>query len=127
MAPHWLFAIASLLPALTSCGASPAETAAGRGRVLAAELGCASCHSINGGIAVGPTWKGLHGSQVTLTNGTTVTADDAYLAGRLANPGAVTVAGYPRGTMTAALQPHRAMLSKPENVEAIIAYIKSLK
>ena len=78
-------------------------------------------------MSVGPTWKGLYGSQVALTDGTTATADDAYLAGRLANPGAVTVAGYSRGTMTAALQPHRAVLNKPENVEAIIAYIKSLK
>ncbi|MGA0766576.1 MAG: c-type cytochrome, partial [Ilumatobacteraceae bacterium] len=41
--------------------------------------GCASCHGEDGNGRVGPKWIGLADSQVTLNDGTVVTADDAYL------------------------------------------------
>ena len=39
---------------------------------LAVELGCASCHSVDGTRREGPTWQGLAGSDVTLDDGTVV-------------------------------------------------------
>ena len=47
------------------------------GKALVAQNGCGGCHSLDGSKLVGPTWHGLFGSQVKLSNGQTVTADEA--------------------------------------------------
>ncbi len=44
-----------------------------KGKQLSAQ--CIACHSIDGSTIVGPTWKGLYGHEVTLTDGSKVTAD----------------------------------------------------
>lgn len=38
----------------------------------AEEAGCLTCHTTDGQESTGPTWQGLFGSEVTLTDGTTV-------------------------------------------------------
>ena len=43
----------------------------------------------------GPTWFGLYGSDVELDNGTTVVADDAFIAESILDPKAKEVAGFP--------------------------------
>ena len=58
------------------------------GRELAIATGCASCHGSNGEGRVGPKWIGLADSQVLLSDGTTVTADDTYLYESIKNPDA---------------------------------------
>src|SRR5689334_18429248 len=58
------------------------DVAAGK----AAAAVCMACHSIDGSTIVGPTWKGLYGSTVELEGGTTVVADDAYIANSIKNP-----------------------------------------
>ncbi|MEJ2746834.1 MAG: hypothetical protein P8183_02795 [Anaerolineae bacterium] len=55
---------------------------------------CSGCHSIDGSTMSGPTWLGLYGHQVQLTDGTTVTADDAYIRESILNPNAKIVAGF---------------------------------
>ena len=55
---------------------------------------CSGCHSIDGSTMAGPTWLGLYGHQVQLTDGTTVTADDAYIRESILNPNAKIVAGF---------------------------------
>jgi len=70
-----------------------------RGENLAKSLGCTACHSLDGSTLVGPTWKSLYGSQVTLTDGTTVTADDAYLRESITHPNAKIVKGFPPNVM----------------------------
>ena len=42
----------------------------------------------------GPTWFGLYGSNVELADGTTVVADDAFIAESILNPKAKEVAGF---------------------------------
>ncbi|MGH9272314.1 MAG: c-type cytochrome, partial [Ilumatobacteraceae bacterium] len=74
-------------------GPNLAEAAAGRD--IAARSGCAGCHGANGEGGVGPSWIGLLGSQVELTDGTTVVADREYLIASIKNPDAQKVAGYP--------------------------------
>jgi cytochrome c oxidase subunit 2 len=88
-----------------------------RGEAAAAV--CLGCHSIDGSPKVGPTWKGLYGSQVELESGETVTADATYLHESIADPNAKVVKGY---------QPIMPNLGLDEQTIAdLIAYIESLK
>lgn len=97
------------------------------GRQLSAQLGCVACHSIDGTRLVGPTWKGLYGSEVRLDDGSTVVADEAYLRESILEPDAKVVAGFPAGTMASAVEPFRQQLAQARTVDALVAYIKSLK
>lgn len=106
-------------------GADPALVA--RGQQLAAQFACAACHSTTGQQGAGPTWKGLAGSQRTLDNGQTVTADDEYLRQSILQPDAQIVTGFSRGTMSGAVAAFSSQLQQPDNVDALIAYIKSLQ
>jgi len=68
------------------------------GKKLAQEKGCLGCHSLDGAPSVGPTFKGLFGSQVkVLKDGKplTVTADEAYLRESIKQPAATIVEGFP--------------------------------
>jgi len=60
---------------------------------------CLTCHSLDGSVTVGPTFKGLFGQKhmVRATNGTEreVTVDDAYMAKAIQDPMAEIVTGYP--------------------------------
>jgi cytochrome c oxidase subunit 2 len=93
-----------------------------RGQKYAKQFGCASCHSIDGSRIVGPTWKGLFGSTVTMESGSTVTADEAYLTESIRNPAAQIVQGFPN-VMPASI----GQQLTDEQISDIIAYIKTLK
>jgi len=60
---------------------------------------CLTCHSLDGSVMVGPTFKGLFGQKhaVREAGGTEreVAVDDAYLAKAIQNPMAEIVKGYP--------------------------------
>lgn len=90
------------------------------GKALVAQNGCTSCHSINGGKLIGPTWQGLFGSKVKLSDGTTVTADEAYLIKSIEDPSAQVVQGYPDGLM-----PSFGLTN--DQVKNIVSYIETLK
>lgn len=95
------------------------DTPEARGQALVNANGCAACHSITGTPGIGPAWRGLFGSQVELADGSTVTADDAYLSESILNPMARVVEGFPP-----TMPPYTFT---PEEVADIIAYIKALK
>jgi len=97
----------------------PIEDPIEKGKQLVQGNGCLGCHTTTGGKLVGPTWKGLYGSQRELQDGTMVTADEAYLHESIVNPTAKIVKGF---------QPMMPPFSflKDEQIQAIIAYIKSL-
>jgi cytochrome c oxidase subunit 2 len=90
------------------------------GKALVAQDGCGACHSIDGSRLTGPTWQGLFGSQVHLSDGKTVTADEAYLTESVVDPNAKVVLGFPGGIM-----PKFALT--PDQVKDIVAYIETLK
>ena len=90
-----------------------------KGMQLAQSNGCLSCHSVTGEKIVGPSWKGLYGSPQELEAGATVTADEAYLKESIVNPGAKIVKGFPN-----VMPPYKTL--NDEQLDAIIAYIKSL-
>ena len=96
------------------------QTPEARGKALVAQNGCTGCHTIDGSTLVGPTWFGLYGSQVKLSDGSTVTADDAYITESIQNPSAQIVAGF-EGVQMPTFNLTDAQISD------IIAYIKTLK
>lgn len=97
----------------------PLTGPAAEGQQLFKSNGCAACHSVDGSKGVGPTMKGLAGSQVALEDGSTVTADDAYLRESILQPSAKRVAGY------SAAMPARDL--SPSEVDALVAYIDALR
>lgn len=101
---------------------TPALVAAGK--KAAAEFSCEGCHTTNGTKSTGPTWKGLAGSKQKLTDGSTVTATDAYLIGIITDPSTAKVEGYDSGVMAEAIAPGQV---SDAQARAIVAYIKSLK
>jgi cytochrome c oxidase subunit 2 len=85
-------------------------------RVMLAS-GCTACHGPDGEGGVGPSWKGLYQSQITLADGSKVVADDAYLAEAIRDPSAKQVKGY--GPM-----PPNSL--DDTEVQAVVDFIKSL-
>jgi cytochrome c oxidase subunit 2 len=110
-----------------ACGGSSSKSQssslAGRGAGLVQVKPCLVCHTTNGGPAAGPTFAGLAGSRVKLADGTTVTADDAYLERSILEPSAQTVEGFPKGLMATLVRPATVT---PLQADAIVAYIDSL-
>lgn len=88
-----------------------------RGRDVAQENGCAGCHREGGG-GIGPDWEGLYGSTVTLDDGSTVVADEEYLALAITDPDAQVVDGYD------VRMPPRDM--SDDDVANVVAYIREL-
>ncbi|HXA54065.1 MAG TPA: cytochrome c [Solirubrobacteraceae bacterium] len=97
-----------------------------RGAALYQEDGCSGCHTLNGTRAVGPSWKGLAGSTVTLASGRRVIADNAYLVKHIVDPDALTVRGYPAGVMAQAIEALH-LRRHPSEVRALTAFIDSLR
>jgi cytochrome c oxidase subunit 2 len=91
------------------------------GERLANSYGCLRCHTSDGTTYTGPTWRGLYGSKVQLTNGQQVIADDAYLTESMMDPMVKIVRGY-----AAVMPSYLGILSGPE-AAAIVEYIHSLK
>lgn len=88
------------------------------GEKVAASMGCRACHSVDGRKGVGPTWEGLYGSEVTLKDGSTVTADDEYLRRAIVDPSADKVEGYSTPMPTVKLT--------DEQVDQLVTYIREL-
>lgn len=93
-----------------------------RGQQLASSYGCTNCHSTDGSAKTGPTWLHLYGSSVKLSEGTTVTADDNYIKTSIINSNLQIVTGFPANTM-----PDFSQVLDQTMVEALVAYIKTLK
>jgi cytochrome c oxidase subunit II len=85
------------------------------GAQLYEKFGCITCH----GTGKGPSYTGLYGSEVKLSDGSTVLADDAYLRESILFPTAQIVAGY-RPIMPT----FKGQLTEEEILD-LIAYIKS--
>ena len=102
---------------------SPPSGLVAKGAGLVQVKPCLVCHTTNGGAAAGPTFAGLAGSRVTLSDGTTITADDAYLRRSILDPSAQTVAGFPKGLMATLVPPHSITTIQ---AAAIVAYLHTL-
>ncbi len=94
---------------------SPADA----GAQLFTSMGCVTCHQA-GDNQRGPALDNLFGSEVELTSGDTVTADEDYIRNSILNPAADLVAGY------APLMPSYAGQLSDRDLLNLVAYIKSL-
>lgn len=99
--------------------AEESKTPEGQGKLIATKNGCIGCHSPDGAAMTGPTWFNLYGSQVKLADGSTVTADDAFIKESILQPTAKVVEGFPP------VMPPYALTD--EEISNLIAYIKTLK
>jgi cytochrome c oxidase subunit 2 len=80
---------------------------------------CAACHSTDGSTSIGPTWQGLPGSEIQLADGSTVTADEAYITESIREPGAKVHNGFQ------ALMPPFDL--SDEEIASVIAYMETLE
>ena len=83
--------------------------------------GCTSCHTTDGSVKIGPSLKGIYGSEVALVDGSSVKADDNYLRESIELPQAKLVRGYQP------LMPTFKGVLNSSEINALVAYIKSLK
>jgi mono/diheme cytochrome c family protein len=118
-------AYVALCAASTDKQACPGIAAAGKGgEGLYASLGCQGCHSLDGSKSTGPTFKGLSGSKVQLTNGKTVTADDKYLLDSIIDPDLDIVKGYQPGVMTSVIKKGQV---PQDQAQQLVDFIKQQK
>ncbi|PDW03222.1 cytochrome c oxidase subunit II [Candidatus Viridilinea mediisalina] len=108
--------VGGAVPALVEAIGDPMELAGGQ---LFASLGCAGCHRSDG-LGIGPNLAGLYASEVRLTDGSLVFADENYLRESILNPGAKIAAGY------ANVMPSYEGQVSEDQMNQLLAYIKSL-
>jgi cytochrome c oxidase subunit 2 len=102
-----------------------------RGELWYTLYGCNACHSLDGSAGAGPTWAGLYGSVRTMTDGTTVVADDAYIRESIVLPNALIVQGFAANLMQ---QDYADQFAEAESmvgnqydiIEDLTAFIKAL-
>ena len=100
------------------------ESPAAAGRRIMQSIGCFACHSIDGSKLVGPSFKGLYGSEhtvITSGNKRQVVADDEYIRRSIYDPNDDLVEGFGRGLMLS----YRGQLSE-DDVTLIIEYLKTV-
>jgi cytochrome c oxidase subunit 2 len=100
--------------------AAALDTPEARGAAIVAANGCGACHSIDGSAGIGPTWAGLAGSEAELSDGSVVTADDAYLTESIKAPQAKIVAGFEDQQMP-------VYGFTDEQIADLVAYLKTLR
>jgi cytochrome c oxidase subunit 2 len=91
------------------------------GQQLYLTLGCVSCHGPNGEGGRGPALMGLFGSQVFLSNGQTLRADENYIRESIVNPHVRLVNGF--GPIMPTFQ---GQVTEEQQMQ-LIAFIKSLQ
>jgi cytochrome c oxidase subunit 2 len=82
---------------------------------------CNSCHNPDSTVKVGPGFGGLFGKTETFTDGSSQAVDENYIKESVLTPNAKVVAGFTPQMPTFAGQ------INDEQMDALIAYIKSLK
>jgi cytochrome c oxidase subunit II len=115
---------ASMQAALKDGGDGGADALVSIGERLSKTKGCIACHSTDGTRLVGPSYKGLYGLMETVIRDGAeheVTVDDDYLRRSIRDPKAEVVKGYQP------LMPPTEGLVTDDEIEALLAYIKSLK
>jgi cytochrome c oxidase subunit 2 len=82
---------------------------------------CYTCHTVDGTTKVGPSFREAFNHQVTLADGRKLTVDENYLRESILDPQAKVVAGFQP------VMPTYQGVLKDREIDALIAYIKSLE
>ncbi|MFC5453998.1 DUF6797 domain-containing protein [Prosthecobacter fluviatilis] len=108
--------------------ATTVKATAEEGERLYQMFGCMACHSTDGTLVgkVGPSWKGLYGSEREIAKGQKgkFKADEAYLRESILNPSAKVVKGFEK--FDTGMPIYNGILNDSQ-IESLILYIKSLK
>jgi len=120
--------IAVAASALLLVGSPPAvanEPEVTRGANLFTQLGCAACHTVHGkggnpGVKA-PEMGGLFGSVIELEDGQHIQVTEEYVLESIIDPDAKVHKGY-----TAGIMPKAFAYLEPADLEALIAFLKSL-
>jgi len=91
------------------------------GKKLFTTRSCNTCHSLDGSRIQGPTFKGLFGRSETISDGSSIKVDENYIRESLLEPTKKVVQGYP------AVMPTYKGLLKETDIDALIAYIKTVQ
>jgi len=95
------------------------------GYLLLRNTGCIACHSLDGAKLVGPSFKGLFGSERAITRDgsqVNVIADEAYILKSVNDPDSELVVGFPKGLMKS----YKDLLND-DDIKIIIDYLKTLQ
>jgi len=91
------------------------------GEMIYKKNACYTCHSVNGSNIIGPSFKGVWGSTMKHTDGSSVIVDENYILESILEPQKKIVEGY-QGVM-----PSYKGILRDREIEGVIEYIKSLK
>lgn len=91
------------------------------GREFYKSKACFTCHTIDGTGSVGPTFKGLFGHEVILSDGSRITVNENYIRESILEPRAKIVMGFNP------VMPTYQGRIKDREIDALIAFIKSQK
>ncbi|HKS38546.1 MAG TPA: DUF6797 domain-containing protein [Verrucomicrobiae bacterium] len=96
------------------------------GKRLAELMGCVACHSADGSTLgkVGPSWKGLFGSERELLGGGRAVANEAYLRESIKEPAVKVVRDFEKSDTG---MPSYEGVITDEQIEALVLYLKTLK
>lgn len=98
-----------------------AMPAAELGKLLYTNVGCATCHSLDGTRGQGPSWKGIFGQEHAMSDGRKMLVDENYVRTSILQPQAMVVQGF-EGIM-----PTYQGLLRDYQIKALIEFIKSQK
>ena len=115
-----------LSPRAAAAGASTTPVSVEEGSRLYQLYGCMACHSTDTAVSrLGPTFRGLYGSERTYAKGVMrATADDAYIRESILQPSSKVATGYERGESG---MPSYAGVLTDAQIDSIILFIKSLQ
>jgi cytochrome c oxidase subunit 2 len=105
----------------TPVTAVPAEAKPPAVALLEAK-GCVACHSLDGSVTVGPTFKGRFGTREVVRCGETereITIDESYYRRAIQDPQAEIVKGYPPAMPTTPLT--------EDELRVVVGFLKGLK
>jgi len=112
---------------LVACQSKTAETEFAEGTPefighnLFNDMACGACHTINGSLKLGPSLQNQYGKEILHTDGTLLIVNDNYIRESLINPLRYIVEGY------TPIMPSYAPILKENDIENLIAYIKTIK
>lgn len=89
------------------------------------EVGCTGCHTTDGSVSAGPTFKDIYNKEVKVTvNGVskTLIRDDAYLVKAIEDPDAEVVEGFVAGMMPS----FKGAINK-DDMKLVLDYFKGIK
>ena len=106
---------------LSTQGFDPNMPPEERGKELFTKMACNTCHSVDGSKNVGPTFKGVFGTQEELASGEFILVDENYMRESMLLPQAKVVKGFDP------VMPTFEGILKDQDIDDLIAYLKTLE